>query len=68
MNVDIEGMAWSLGPSIESVALPFYATKRAQMIVRAMHDAIKENDVELGSCPLVLHPPGILSGICRSSK
>ncbi len=55
MAVDIEGIASSLGSSIEHFTRPFDATKRAQMTMRAQHNVIQENGVELGSGPLVLH-------------
>jgi hypothetical protein len=55
MAVDIEGIASSLGSSIEPFALPFDATKRAQMTMRATLNVIQENGVELSSDPPVLH-------------
>ncbi len=55
MAVNIEGIASSLGSSIEPFALPFDSTKREQMTIKATHNVIQENGVDLGSGPLVLH-------------
>ena len=49
MAVDIEGITSSLWSSIEQITLPFDATKRAQMTVRATNDVIKDNVVEFCS-------------------
>ncbi len=54
MADDIERIASSISSSMEPFALPFDATKRAQMTIRAMHNAIQENGVELSSGSLVL--------------
>ena len=53
MAVDIEGITSSLWSSIEQFALLLDATKRVQMTMRATHDVIKDNVIELCSCPLV---------------
>ena len=55
MAVDIGGITSSLWSSLEQFTLPFDATKRAQMTVRATHDVIKDYAVEFCSCLLVLN-------------
>jgi hypothetical protein len=52
MAVDVAGITSRLGSSIEQVALPFDATKRTQMTLRATHNVFEENDVQ--HCLLVL--------------
>jgi hypothetical protein len=49
MAGDIEGITSSLWSSIEQITLPFDATKRAQMTMRATNDVIQDNVVEFSS-------------------
>ena len=45
MAVDVEGIAPRLRSSVEQVAFPFDATKRAQMTMRTTHYVVYENGV-----------------------
>ena len=52
MADDVEGIAPRFGSSVEQVAFPLNATKRAKMSMRTTHHVIDEDGVEFGSCPL----------------
>jgi hypothetical protein len=52
--VYVEGIASRLGPSVEQVAFPFDATKRAKITIRTPNNIIEQNIVELSCSPLVL--------------
>ncbi len=54
MSDDIEGLASRLGPSVEQVAFPFDATKRAKTTMGTPNIVIEQNIVELSCSPLVL--------------
>ena len=53
MAVDVEGIAPRFGSSVEQVAFPLDATKRAKMSMRTTHHVIDEDGVEFGCGPLV---------------
>jgi hypothetical protein len=53
MTVYVEGIAPRFGSSVEQVAFPLDATKRAKMSMRATHHVIDEDGIEFGCCPLV---------------
>ncbi len=53
MAVDVEGIAQRITSSVEQVAFPLDATKRAKMSMRTAHHVIDEDGVEFGCCPLV---------------
>ncbi len=54
MPDDVEGVASRLGPSVEQVAFPFDATKRAKITMGTPNNIIEHNIVELSCSPLVL--------------
>ncbi len=54
MPNDVEGVATRLGPSVERIAFPFDATKRAKMTMGTPNNVIEQNIVELSCNPLVL--------------
>ena len=54
MPDDVEGVASRLGPSVEQVAFPFDANKRAKTTTGTPNNIIEQNIVELSCSPLVL--------------
>ena len=53
MAVDVEGIAPRFRSSVEQVAFPLDAAKRAKMSMRTTHHVIDEDGVEFGCGPLV---------------